>query len=227
MAMIDEQIVFNQLGESVNAVWSLLLASGYLKVIAHEELRADRKSEPSYTLALTNHEVLLMFRKMVKGWFCTQEQGSAYNDFVKALLLDDVDAMNEFMNKIALQSFSSFDIAKGASSEDDPERFYHGFVLGLMVDLDGRFVIHSNKESGFGRYDVMLCPVDRERDNAYIIEFKVHKPRKEKDLEETVANALTQIAERKYETQLLADGLKPERIRKYGFAFAGKMCLIG
>lgn len=227
VAMIDEQIVFNQLGESVNAVWSLLLASGYLKVIAHEELRADRKSEPSYTLALTNHEVLLMFRKMVKGWFCTQEQGSAYNDFVKALLLDDVDAMNEFMNKIALQSFSSFDIAKGASSEDDPERFYHGFVLGLMVDLDGRFVIHSNKESGFGRYDVMLCPVDRERDNAYIIEFKVHKPRKEKDLEETVANALTQIAERKYETQLLADGLKPEQIRKYGFAFAGKMCLIG
>lgn len=225
--MIDEQIVLNQLSESENTMWSLLLASGYLKVVGHEELSADRKGELYYTLTLTNYEVLLMLRKMVKGWFQIQQQGSAYNNFVKALLLDDVDAMNEFMNKIALQSFSGFDAAKSAANDDDPERFYHGFVLGLIVDLDGRFVIHSNKESGFGRYDVMLCPVDKAKDNAYIIEFKVHKPRKEKDLEETVANALSQIEKRKYETQLLAEGVRPERIRKYGFAFAGKVCLIG
>ena len=224
---IDEQIVFNQLDESVNAVWSLLLASGYLKVLEKEELRSDRMDNPRYKLTLTNYEVLLMFRKMVKGWFRIEESDNAYNNFVKALLLDDVDAMNEFMNKIALQSFSSFDVAKSASDADEPERFYHGFVLGMMVDMDGRFVITSNKESGFGRYDIMLKPTDREKDNAYIIEFKVHKPLKEKCLEETVANALSQIDEKQYEAELIAEGFAPERIRKYGFAFEGKMCLIG
>ncbi|MDE6914965.1 MAG: ATP-binding protein [Lachnospiraceae bacterium] len=224
---IDEQIVFNQLDASTNAVWSLLLAAGYLKVVAKEELRPDRAGDPQYTLTLTNYEVLLMFRKMVKGWFRIDESDSAYNNFVKALLLDDVDAMNEFMNKIALQSFSSFDVAKSASDADDPERFYHGFVLGMMVDLDGRYVITSNKESGFGRYDIMLKPTDKEKDNAYIIEFKVHKPKREKNLEETVANALAQIAEKQYEAELTAEGIAPECIRKYGFAFEGKMCLIG
>ena len=163
---------------------------------------------------------------MVKGWFRIDEEDSAYNNFVKALLLDDVDAMNEFINKIALQSFSSFDVAKNASDMDEPERFYHGFVLGLMVDLEGRFVINSNKESGFGRYDIMLKPLNKEKDNAYIIEFKVHKPNKEKDLKETAGNALAQIEEKKYETQLLAEGIKREHIRKYGFAFQGKNVFI-
>ena len=164
---------------------------------------------------------------MVKGWFRIDEEDSAYNNFVKALLLDDVDAMNEFINKIALQSFSSFDVAKNASDMDEPERFYHGFVLGLMVDLEGRFVINSNKESGFGRYDIMLKPLNKEKDNAYIIEFKVHKPRKEKDLEETLANALLQIEEKQYEAELISQGFVPEQICKYGFAFQGKECLIG
>ena len=221
---IDEQIVFNQLGNDENAIWSLLMAAGYLKVIRTE--RKGRLLNKIYTLSLTNMEVEITFAKMVSNWFGGNGKND-YNAFVKALLLDDVDAMNEYMNRIAMQSFSSFDVAKSASDADDPERFYHGFVLGLIVDLDGRFVITSNKESGFGRYDVMLKPVDREKDNAYIIEFKVHKPKKEKDLEVTVANALAQIEEKKYEAQLLAEGLKPERIRKYGFAFQGKACLIG
>ncbi|MDE7478647.1 MAG: PD-(D/E)XK nuclease domain-containing protein, partial [Lachnospiraceae bacterium] len=140
---------------------------------------------------------------------------------------NDMDAMNEFMNEIALYSFSNFDIAQSASSKDAPERFYHGFVLGLMVELEGRFQITSNRESGFGRYDIMLTPRDREHDCAYIIEFKVHKPQKEKDLAETVANALNQIEEKLYEAQLVADGFEPDQIRKYGFAFRGKECLIG
>ena len=142
-------------------------------------------------------------------------------------MINDVDAMNEFMNEIALQSFSSFDTAKSVSSKDAPERFYHGFVLGLMVELEGRYRITSNRESGFGRYDIMLTPTDRERDCAYIIEFKVYKPMKEKDLMETVENAHKQIVEKRYEAQLAADGFAPERIRKYGFAFKGKECLIG
>ncbi|MDE7414781.1 MAG: ATP-binding protein [Lachnospiraceae bacterium] len=221
---LDEQIIFNQLNGSASAVWSLLLASGYLKVLDLQRVGEFKKK--IYTLAITNMEVRSMFADMVKGWFGGSTE-TAYNDFVKALLMNDVDAMNEFMNEIALQSFSNFDIAQSASSKDAPERFYHGFVLGLMVELDGRFQITSNRESGFGRYDVMLIPKDREKDCAYIIEFKVHKPLKEKDLAKTVANALNQIEERLYEAKLVADGFEPDQIRKYGFAFKGKECLIG
>ena len=163
---------------------------------------------------------------MVKGWFGGRAQTS-YNNFIRALLINDVDSMNEFMNRIALHSFSSFDIAKSAADDDAPERFYHGFVLGLMVELAGRFQITSNRESGFGRYDVVLEPVDWVRDCAYIIEFKVHKPLREKNLQETVANARAQIDEKQYAAGLTAKGILPERIRKYGFAFRGKECLVG
>lgn len=223
---IDEQIVYNQLDDE-NALWSLLLASGYLKVISIDSSHImDSLEEETYELALTNHEVRRMFAKMIREWFGGRIRQD-YNDFVKALLTDDVDAMNEFMNKIALNSFSSFDIAKNASLSDSPERFYHGFVLGLMVGLEKQFTITSNRESGFGRYDIMLCPVNRQTDNAYIIEFKVFKPGKEKNLEETVKNALVQIEEKKYDSKLISAGIPPERIRKYGFAFQGKHCLIG
>ncbi len=221
---LNEQVVFDQLNGTASAVWSLLLATGYLKVERLE--RVGERKKKVYTVSLTNMEVVSMFEDMVKSWFggCTE---TAYNNFIKALLINDVDAMNEFMNKIALHSFSNFDIAKGAADDDAPERFYHGFVLGLMVELEGRFQITSNRESGFGRYDVMLIPTDKEKDCAYIIEFKVHKSLKEKDLTKTVENALDQIAEKKYEAKLIADGFAPENIRKYGFAFKGKECLIG
>ena len=230
-AEIDEKIVFDQLNGSTDAVWSLLLATGYLKVLNVRTLDMDEEGvgeegDTWYTLTVTNLEVKKMFRRMVKGWFGGNAE-MPYNNFIKALLINDIDGMNEFMNKIALHCFSSFDIAKNVSDDDAPERFYHGFVLGLMVELSGRFEITSNRESGFGRYDVMLVPLNRERDYAYIIEFKVHKPSKEKDLVQTVANALSQIEERLYDAKLIADGFSPQQIRKYGFAFKGKECLIG
>ena len=229
-AEIDEKIVFDQLNGSANAVWSLLLATGYLKVLHVRTLEEDEEigeeGDVWYTLTITNLEVRRMFRGMVKGWFGGNSE-MAYSNIIKALLMNDVDGMNEFMNRIALHSFSSFDIAKNASDDDAPERFYHGFVLGLMVELAGRFEITSNRESGFGRYDIMLTPANRERDNAYIIEFKVHKSSKEKDLAQTVANAHSQIDEKLYDAKLIADGFSPDQIRKYGFAFKGKECLIG
>lgn len=213
---IDEQIVYNLLDDNEEAIWSLLLASGYLKVLQ------VNMEEECYQLTLTNYEVKRMFRNMIRGWF--KKDSSNYNDFIQALLLDDVDAMNEYMNRVTRSVFSSFDTGKRPSSAE-PERFYHGFVLGLMMELQDRYIITSNRESGFGRYDVILYP--RKDDDAIIMEFKVFNKRREKNLEDTLASALRQIEEKQYAQTLIDQGIASELIRKYGFAFEGKEVLIG
>ena len=229
---IDEQIVFNQLTDNTNAVWSLLLATGYLKVLKTEmimrnnERNNENEGDVWYTLMLTNLEVKRMFRKMVKGWFASDTE-LYYNEFIKALLNDNIKKMNTFMNKVALNTFSSFDSGNKPSEQTEPERFYHGFVLGMVVNLSGIYKITSNRESGYGRYDVMLKPLDK-NEKAFIFEFKVlDSDENEITLEDTLANAHIQIVEKQYEAELISEGVKPEQIRKYGFAFQGKKCLIG
>ena len=220
---IEEQIVYNMLNGNETAVWSLLLASGYLKVLRCERIELVGDRPVLYDLALTNYEVKRMFFGMVQNWFGSA--GGNYNDFVDALLRDDIEEMNAYMNRITRDVFSYFDTAK-TPSESEPEKFYHGFVLGLMIELVGEYMVTSNRESGFGRYDIMLEPVDKNK-NAMIIEFKVHNPKKELSLEETVETALKQIENKQYEASLIVKGFKAEHIKKYGFAFEGKNVLIG
>ena len=218
----DEQIVYNQLDDNEEAIWSLLLASGYLKV-QNIDYRGITL-EPWYTLDITNIETLSMFMTMFRGWF--KNKDANYNDFVKALLKGSLKEMNIYMNDVALATFSSFDAGKKPSEKSQPERFYHGFVLGLLVELRDRYQIRSNRESGYGRYDVMLTPVT-EVDDAIVIEFKVHEPDEEETLQDTVRGALEQITEKNYDAELLAQGISADRIRHYGFAFEGKKVLIG
>ena len=216
---IDEEIIFEQLENNSAAVWSLLLACGYLKVNKASKDGAGG----NYILSLTNFEVQNMFRRMIQGWF--GNVSVRYNDFIKALLSDDLDYMNQYMNQVAMQTFSFFDTGKKTAEQEEPERFYHGFVLGLMVDLADKYRITSNRESGLGRYDIMLEPLEKNK-RAYVIEFKVHKAKREKNLEETAQNALQQIAERNYDAELLTRGIRKEDIRHLGFAFSGKTVLI-
>lgn len=218
----DEQIVYNQLDDNEEAIWSLLLASGYLKV-QNIDYRGITL-EPWYTLDITNIETLSMFMTMFRGWF--KNKDANYNDFVKALLKGSLKEMNIYMNDVALATFSSFDTGKKPSEKSQPERFYHGFVLGLLVELRDRYQIRSNRESGYGRYDVMLTPVT-EVDDAIVIEFKVHESDEEESLQDTVRTALDQIKEKNHDAELLLQGIPADRIRHYGFAFEGKKVLIG
>ena len=223
---IDEQIIYNQLDYNETAIWSLLVAGGYLKVLSKERPELSKTGKrPKYELKLTNYEVKSMFINVVHDWFANAE--ATYGDFITSFLDGDIESMNEYMNKMSIKIFSYFDTGND-TEYSEPERFYHGLVLGLLTELDEEYILRSNRESGLGRYDVIIEPRDKSDESkyAYILEFKVRK-RKEKNLEETVENALKQIEDKQYATELVDRGVSADRIRKYGFAFEGKKVLIG
>ncbi len=220
-AQVDEELAFNDLDFKKSAVWGLLLASGYLKVL---QVVKSRRGKAEYELALTNQEARSIFDEMVTGWFSNKRLD--YNDFSEALLAGDQVYMNTYINTIAAETFSYFDTGSRPSEFKQPENFFHGFVLGLIADLRELYVVSSNRESGKGRYDVMLKPRDATMDDGMILEFKVLEPGAEKSLEDTVKAALGQILAKNYVADLEA-GCPRERIRVYGFAFRGKDILIG
>lgn len=218
----DEQIVFDRLEYDDNAIWSLLLASGYLKIV--NACCPEDSFEPVYNLRITNTETLGMFSNTFKLWF--NRSDTNYNRFVKALLTDNLSEMNIYMNDVAMATISSFDSGKHPSDRFMPEKFFHGFVLGLLVELRDRYIVRSNHESGYGRCDVIIIPKSLE-DTAMIMEFKVHDTAKEKNLEDTVESAIRQIKEKNYAAELIDLGFDCDHIRSYGFAFEGKQVLIG
>ncbi|HAP03568.1 MAG TPA: hypothetical protein DCQ87_06200 [Lachnospiraceae bacterium] len=215
---LDEEIIFSQLDRNPKAIWSLFLAGGYLKVVKRE----FDGSWFDYTLTLTDKEVRLMFEQMINGWF--SESVNSNNEFIHAMINGDVDGMNVYINKIASISFSSFDVGNRTSESTTPERFYHGFVLGILVSERNRYLIRSNRESGYGRYDICMYPQKKDLPGI-IIEFKVQNENAgEETLSDTADIALQQIEAKDYASDLKSEGV--ENILKYGFAFAGKKVFI-
>lgn len=216
--IIDEQIIFSQLGENSEAIWSLFLASGYLR-IGQREFDGRRYI---YTLFLTNLEVEMMFEDLIAGWFQTRD---SYSEFTRALLRGDEEQVNYYLNDILLNSASSFDTRKKVVPGHEPESFYHGLVLGLVA-TQRDYLVTSNRESGLGRYDVVMEPESRAGRKAVIMEFKVFDPKKEKSLDDTAARALKQIGEKRYDADLLKRGFQKADILYYGIAFRGKEALV-
>ena len=217
---MDEEIIYADLDTKKSAMWSLLLSGGYLKVM---QTVKNRRGKIEYELSLTNTEAFSIFDEMVTGWFSNSRL--SYSDFSDALLSGDKKFMNEYLNAIAAETFSYFDTGLGPSEFKRPENFYHGFVLGLIADLRGIYKVSSNRESGEGRYDVLLDPYEPETDDGIILEFKVFHPEKDNSLENTVQTAIQQIIDKKYAVAL-EKKCGRERIRIYGFAFRGKEVLI-
>jgi len=219
---VNEEIVFNQLDEEPFAIWSLMLASGYLKVIPPRTDVTMHESDRMMTLAVTNRETLETLEGMVKSWFGSSGDMSP---FLRTMLQGDVKTMGRYLNRIMQDTISYFDSGK-QPSQREPENFYHGLVLGLIAEKAGDYRILSNRESGFGRYDVVMEPLNH-TEPAVILEFKVFdKEDGEETLEDTAANALRQIEDKRYDRDLLNIGISSENIRKYGIAFEGKNCIV-
>ena len=202
---IDEQLVFGEMSKNKNAVWSLLHSTGYLKAVE------TRMSEGivEYSLKITNYEVKACFNLLVLRWF--ENAGENYSFFVKALLDGNVGEMMDTLTEICESMISVFD----GSGKSAPENFYHGLVLGLLVELRESYEIRSNRESGLGRYDVMLSKNMRMFFNAPI--YEIHLPLK---------HPKYILEDKKYETELLNAGYAKERIKKFAFVFEGKELLI-
>lgn len=218
--VMDEEIIYADLDTKKSAMWSLLLSGGYLKVL---QTVKNRRGKVEYELSLTNREVILIFDEMVTGWFSNNRLN--YSDFSDALLSGDKKFTNEYLNAIAAETFSYFDTGVGLSEWKQPENFYHGFILGLIADLRGIYNVSSNRESGEGRYDVLLEPYDPQIDDGIILEFKVFHPNRDNSPEHTVQTAIRQIIDKKYAVSL-NKRCDLDRIRIYGFAFKGKEVLI-
>lgn len=215
---INEQIIFSHINTDSETMWSFLLATGYLKVVS----RSFNGIRYSYVLKITNFEVELTLQKLIAGWFETA--GTHYSSFIKSLITGNSDEAQRNLKNILLSTASFYDPGIYIHENDKPASFYHGLVLG-MVAQENEYHITSNRESGLGRYDVMLKPLKKDLPGI-IIEFKLFDPKREKTLDETAERALLQIFEKKYDTELIDEGIPSDKILHYGMAFSGKQVIV-
>jgi len=208
--IIDENIVMGEIEDSSENIWSFLLMSGYLKSVKTETIRARKYC----SLKIPNEEVHIFYEDMILKWFEESLTMLKYKTMVNALISGDIEIFSGFFKQFVLNNISYFDV-----SGKEPEKVYHAFVLGMLISLEGDYEVKSNKESGYGRYDVMIIPKDIEK-LGIIMEFKKIDDFLEDTVMEGCAKALKQIEDKKYETELIEKGIK--NIIKLAIVFKGK-----
>ena len=190
-------------------IWGLLLGTGYLKVVEVVDL-----ARGIYKVKIPNYEIRLLFEQIIESWFKDKVIGNDLRSILKDLVTLNLSEFEKKFQVLVRQMFSFMDVGS-----DTAENFYHAFILGMLVGLKDMYYVNSNRESGYGRYDIMLEPIDK-KGNSFIIEFKVLENDEEKTLEDTINNAIKQIEEKKYEENLRERGFTT--ITKMVFAFKGK-----
>ena len=190
-------------------IWGLMLGTGYLKVTEVVNL-----AEHIYKVKLPNYEIKLLFQQIINDWFRNKVIGNDLKSILKDLITLNLKEYEKKFDILVREMFSYMDVG-----ENTAENFYHAFVLGMLVGLKDTYYVNSNRESGIGRYDIMLEPKDK-NGNSFIMEFKVLEDKEEKTIKETIENAKKQIEEKGYEQNLKERGFK--NITKMVYAFKGK-----
>ncbi len=208
---IDLETIIDGIEENENNIWGLMLGTGYLKVDEVVNL-----AEGVYKVKLPNYEIKLLFQSIVRSWFNDKVIGNDLNSILKDLVELNLSEFEIKFQKLVKEMFSYMDVG-----ENTAENFYHAFVLGMLVGLKDSYYVNSNRESGMGRYDIMLEPQDKNK-NSFIIEFKVANDMQENTIEDVIESAKRQIEERDYESNLRERGFN--NITKMVFAFRGKEC---
>ena len=208
---IDLETIIDGIEENENNIWGLMLGTGYLKVDEVVNL-----AEGVYKVKLPNYEIKLLFQSIVRSWFNDKVIGNDLNSILKDLVELNLSEFEIKFRKLVEEMFSYMDVG-----ENTAENFYHAFVLGMLVGLKDSYYVNSNRESGMGRYDIMLEPQDKSK-NSFIIEFKVADDMEENTIEDVIESAKKQIEERDYESNLRERGFN--NITKMVFAFKGKEC---
>ena len=211
---IDENIIMADIEANENNIWSFLLMAGYLKVVG----KRRESNRIYYSLSIPNIEVQFMYEKMVENWQSESYVASEYNEMLKALVSFDYEVFEEIFIDYVEKSLSYFDVAG-----EEPEKVYHAFVLGMLVSLNKTHYVLSNKESSYGRYDVMIIPKDITR-TGIIIEFKKARKTNKKSVDKLIEEAKNQIEEKRYETELLNRGIT--NIKKLVIVFKGKEVFV-
>ena len=206
---INLETVIVGIEQNEENIWGLLLGTGYLKVTGVVDLAMG-----VYKVKIPNYEIKFLFQNIIRDWFNDKVIGNNLNTILKDLVTLKLDEFEQKFKVLVRQMFSFMDVG-----ENTAENFYHAFVLGMLVGLKDNYYVKSNRESGYGRYDIMLEPKDK-NGNSFIMEFKVYREEKEKDINDTIENAKKQIEERKYEENLQEKGFT--NITKMVFAFKGK-----